>query len=47
MMPDKKDEVLAAIKSYFIINFPVLGIIPKAPPLPLADLTQPDRILIR
>ena len=38
MMPDKKDEVLAAIKSYFIINFPVLGIIPEAPPLPLADL---------
>jgi hypothetical protein len=46
MMLDKKNKVLAAIKSYFITNFPLLGITPKAPLLPLADLTQPNRISI-
>jgi hypothetical protein len=46
-MLDKKDEVLAAIKLYFITNFPILSITLKAPPLPLADLIQPNKMSIR
>jgi len=46
-MLDKKDEVLAAIKLYFITNFLVLSITLKAPPLPLADLIQPNKMSIR
>ena len=46
IIADKKDKVLAAVKAYFIINFPVLSIIPDAPPAPLADLIQPDRMSI-